>query len=304
MTGCGQGKIDPPARGCPVRPKYIKIRKGIKLMRENRMLRMAAVLTVCVLLTTSVISGTYAKYATVAEVSDSARVAKWGVAFTATSDLFAKAYKDTAVGDTDNTATVKVTATDTSNLVAPGTEGAGLNISVAGDKKPEVSYDMTIGLGTDSKMPKLTYTPATGSADPYEPVKFSILDENTVLKEMTFSQLKNLCDGTKPIYTYDVAADKYYVDKNCDGTIDASEKAAASNTPPKINIKWKWAINAGTTADAKLCTKLDTILGDIAAEIDVTNASYKLPDGVSAVDAANSNTAVVLDWTMTAAQID
>ena len=48
-------------------------------MRNNRMMRAASALLVAVLLTTSTISGTFAKYVTEKEVSDTARVAKWGV---------------------------------------------------------------------------------------------------------------------------------------------------------------------------------------------------------------------------------
>lgn len=277
-------------------------------MKKNKMLRLASVLMVCVLLTISVISGTYAKYTTVAEVSDSARVAKWGVTFTTTSDLFATSYKD----PTDNTVTVKVTATDNKNLVAPGTEGTGFGVTTSGDK-PEVSYNMTIELDTDnSKMPKLTYTPTGDGATEttYEPVKFTILNGSTELAaDKTFSQLKDLLvDASgkpKPIYTYDVATGKYTVDTNLDGSFTGE---TAGDDVPNIKIKWKWAIDTGTDDSTKAFnTKLDTILGDIAAGLPVTNASsYKLPTGIALVSTATgaNNTDVDFTCTMTATQID
>ena len=48
-------------------------------MKKNTMMRLAAVLLVGVLLTTSVIGGTFAKYTTSDDATDTARVAKWGV---------------------------------------------------------------------------------------------------------------------------------------------------------------------------------------------------------------------------------
>lgn len=274
-------------------------------MKKNRMMRLASVLLVCVLLTISVISGTFAKYTTAAEVSDSARVAKWGITLATTSDLFAKTYKDPS----GNAITVKITAADNKNLVAPGTEGSGLDISISGNRKPEVSYNMAIDLDTaNSKMPKLTYTPTSGSPTIYEPVKFIIYDGTTKLAEKSFSDLTTLFDGTKAIYTYDVGADKYYLDKNCDGTITTAEQAAATNNPPKINIKWNWAIDNGTGAAAKLYTKLDTILGDLAAGITIPSADYPLPAEIASIDTSTANATIFSDvklgWTVTATQID
>ena len=46
-------------------------------MKKNRMMRLASILLVCVLLSTSVISGTFAKYVSEAEATDTAYVAKW-----------------------------------------------------------------------------------------------------------------------------------------------------------------------------------------------------------------------------------
>ncbi len=46
-------------------------------MKKNTMMRIASVLLVAVVLTTCAISGTFAKYTSEKEVSDSATVAKW-----------------------------------------------------------------------------------------------------------------------------------------------------------------------------------------------------------------------------------
>ena len=61
-------------------------------MKKNVMMRLACFLLVAVLISTSAISGTYAKYVTSGQSTDSARVAKWGVTVTANGTTFANAY--------------------------------------------------------------------------------------------------------------------------------------------------------------------------------------------------------------------
>jgi len=277
--------------------------EGLNDMKKNKMMRLASVLLICVLLTVSVIGGTFAKYTAQAEFSDSARVAKWGVSFEASTDLFATSYKDT----TDTTVTVQVTASDTSNLVAPGTEGTSMALmaKTQTDNKPEVSYNVAIKLADGSKVPTLKYkTDATSATEEtYEPVKFTVCKNGTEItdaKNLTFTELQAWLKTSGVNYTYDVAADKYYFDEDRDGTISDAEKGNALNDPPEITIKWKWAFNDGT--NEALYNGLDTVLGDKAAEIDVTATEYKLPTGIAAV--SELNTAVELKWTMTATQID
>ena len=61
-------------------------------MKKNRMMRLASVLLVLTLLSTSVISGTFAKYVTSDQASDTARVAKFGVVVSASGSLFGTDY--------------------------------------------------------------------------------------------------------------------------------------------------------------------------------------------------------------------
>jgi len=267
-------------------------------MKTNRMMRLASGLLICVLLTTSVIGGTFAKYTTQATAKGEARVAKWGVTFTAGSDLFAASY--TGTGANSATVTVQTTAADT-KLVAPGTEGTGFDLSaqIADDKKPEVSYVVEIKLDGTPKVPTLKYkTDGTGASEAtYEPIKFDIYNGSTAIKED--ATLTDLTTGI--YYIYDVATDKYYMDDDRDGVLDDSEKASGKETSPEIKIKWKWKIESAT--DGALNSKLDTILGDKAAGMEVTDATkYKLPTGIASVTAADID--VSLDWTMTATQID
>lgn len=120
-------------------------------MKKNRMMRLASVLLVLTLLSTSVISGTFAKYVTSDTVSDTARVAKFGVVVTGSGSLFGKTYINEAGGNTPSNTTGALTVASTSDdVVAPGTESAanGLALSVTGE--PEVSTELKATAGNNS----------------------------------------------------------------------------------------------------------------------------------------------------------
>lgn len=263
-------------------------------MKKNRMMRLASGLLVLTLLTTCIISGTFAKYTTEAEGSDTAKVAKWGVTLKVSSDLFANAYKDASVQYTESTATVKAKA-ENQNVVAPGTKGSGLEIKNTAASEPEVSYEMKIKLADDTaKMPNLKYTPTGGTATTYEPVKFSVLNDTTPIKaNLTLAELKTLFNGTNAIYKYNVADGKYYADTDGDGTIDDTPL----DTCPNIQIKWEWAYE--DTTNKALYDELDTILGNVANGSNVTEYSGGGENSIS-----DSNTDAILNWTVTATQID
>lgn len=104
-------------------------------MKKNIMMRAASGLAVATLLTTSLIGGTFAKYTTTAEGSDTARVAKWGVTATVQNATFATAY--------DNADTPTVKSSTIENVVAPGTKGnlAGITLSGTPEVKVKVTYN-------------------------------------------------------------------------------------------------------------------------------------------------------------------
>ncbi len=111
-------------------------------MKKNVMMRVASALLVAVLLSTCAISGTFAKYVTADEGSDSARVAKWGV--TVAAESFGMFETDYAKDDTTATFTgdYSVSSSDGDNLLAPGTSGSFASIAITGE--PEVAVDVSI----------------------------------------------------------------------------------------------------------------------------------------------------------------
>lgn len=110
-------------------------------MKKNKMMRLASLLLVAVLLTTSVIGGTFAKYVTTAEGSDSARVARWGFEGNTIEidDLFAAAYDGTVAS-----------ANGTDKVIAPGTKGSTTISFVPAKGTPEVDYSIAVSATTNA----------------------------------------------------------------------------------------------------------------------------------------------------------
>ena len=114
-------------------------------MKKNVMMRLASFLLVAVLISTSAISGTYAKYVTSEQGSDSARVAKWGVKVDVEGSTFANAYAtDDKTLNADAQSRIGVNSVVSSgsvDVVAPGTKGDMAAIAISG--KPEVAVDVS-----------------------------------------------------------------------------------------------------------------------------------------------------------------
>ena len=115
-------------------------------------MRVAGLLLALVLVTSCFVGGTFAKYVTSGEGADSARVAKFGVKITANGTMFAKEY---ATDDESVSGTIakSVVSSDTSKLVAPGTKGNMVSMTLTGT--PEVAvrvqYTATLTLNDNWK---------------------------------------------------------------------------------------------------------------------------------------------------------
>ncbi|MBQ3003454.1 MAG: hypothetical protein IJD82_06965, partial [Clostridia bacterium] len=111
-------------------------------MKKNKMMRIASVLLIAVMMSTCAISGTFAKYVTSGDASDSARVAKWGVEVTGVGDYFADAYNTDDALYAGAQSVITSGATDDS-LVAPGTSKNGVTtIKITG--VPEVAARVSV----------------------------------------------------------------------------------------------------------------------------------------------------------------
>lgn len=230
-------------------------------MKKNAMMRLASVLLIAVLISTSAISGTYAKYVTADDASDSARVAKFGVVVTADGSLFADTYIDAPSTDA---AAITVDSDDGDKVVAPGTnnEANAFTFSITGQPEVDVEVkvvvtdaDEDVFLKAATGLPKMT----TGATDDtfdltadYYPVKYTLTKQGTaVVSDVTMAELKTALEG--------ISVTK--VDANQDlGTLFG-----------KYEISWKWEFVGNDDAD--------TLLGDLAAGIALT-PDVSLADGI------------------------
>ena len=115
-------------------------------MKKNLFLKLASGLLVLCLASTCAIGTTFAKYVTGDKASDTARVAKWGIAVSTSGTLFGTDYEKNSTAATAD----RITATSTSvsarpmtdSIVAPGTlNDVGFKVEITGT--PEVEYDVT-----------------------------------------------------------------------------------------------------------------------------------------------------------------
>lgn len=221
-------------------------------MTKNKMTRLASVLLILCLLTTCVISGTYAKYVTTADGSDSARVAKFGVSITANGSTFAKAY------DTDNSEVVgtiaqSVVSSNDANLVAPGTKGDMVAMAISGTPEVAVNvqYEATLTL--------------TGWSDEegnyYCPLEITVGE--TTYKGNDYESADAFATAVK-------------------AAIETSSANYAANTDlatvAKVpSVSWAWAFNGND--DVK-----DTYLGDQAADDAAATVQLEVKTTVTQID--------------------
>ena len=209
-------------------------------MMKNKMMRIASVLLVAVLLSTCAISGTFAKYVTSKESTDTARVAKFGVDLAVTVDgAFATEYDaDTTATDKLGAAiakTVVASSTDQDNLVAPGTKGDLMaSATIAGT--PEVAVNV-------KQEATLVLTGWEVNGTYYCPLVITV-------------------DGTK-FYGMDYTSAAEFI-AAVEAALDSDVNYAPNTDLTETHsVTWAWAFE-GT--DGKQTDELDTALGNYAAK--------------------------------------
>ena len=212
-------------------------------MKKNVMMRVASIMLVLVLMSSSVISGTFAKYVTSGESTDTARVAKFGVKVTANGDTFAKGYVLDGTVATEVEGSASVWSINGEDLVAPGTYGELAEMTLSG--QPEVDV-------------KVTYDAVV-----------TINDKWVADGDNYFPLLINV-NGT-PV-AYDVDADPAVIAAAIEGAIEAYSRTYDANTDlatvaaDSLAIAWSWPFESGADqAEKDANNKKDTALGDAAA---------------------------------------
>ena len=216
---------------------------------KNWTRRMVGLLLAFTLISTCLFAGTLAKYVTSASGSDTARVAKWGVAIDASAvdGLFKTTY---AKDDSSYTLTADtVISSNSDKLVAPGTTGAMAGLSITG--VPEVASRVSISVDTTASV-------LTGWFDasnaPYEPVLWTLKNGSGAVvggaSDVSFADLKTALNGVS-------------VDLPPNTDLAASDLGYA--------VSWRWPFSTSSGNDIK-----DTFLGNkvpaptITLKFDVT----------------------------------
>ncbi len=226
-------------------------------MKKVKTLRLASVLLVLVLLTTSIIGGTFAKYVTKAEGTDSARVAYWGFQSSNSlnlTDLFSPQYTNTKV---DANGTVK--SADGDDVIAPGTSGSAKFAFAYAEIGGTAAVDTT---AQKVEAPEVKYT-------------FTVAVEGTCaddIKNNPNIQWK-LDEGTWGTWDAMVTAIK-----NLSGSTDGSGTAtyeaghlptAFTTTDNEHTISWQWLFETADNEDTEanenaVQNSLDTAMGNKA----------------------------------------
>ena len=220
-------------------------------MKKNFMMRAASVLLVAVMLTTCAISGTFAKYVTSADSTDSARVAKFGVEITANGETFAKEY---ATDDAIFTETNSVISTD--KVVAPGTDGTMASMTLTGTPEVavRVSYDAEVTINDKWVV----------DGDNYFPIKINV-------------------NGTAVSYYVD--ADVADIEAAIETAIKNYSKDYPAGTDlssvanDSLAVTWEWPFSTSADNDVK-----DTKLGDAAVTGDAGTISIAVTTTVTQID--------------------
>ena len=249
-------------------------------MKKNVMMRLAAILLVCVLASTCGISGTYAKYVTQGEAKATARVAKWGVEFANTSDLFLTEYEYDDKSEHHKAEwKFSVQSDDSKYVVAPGTSGDALKLKTSGT--PEVSYIVEFEVENFKTIYLLK--DKSGTAVGYYPVEFTLTIGGITVPVTGRDAASVIAALNNLSYFYEVTTGKYYYRFD-----DDAAWTEYGTTIPEIVLSWNWVFSENNDLD-----KLDTILGDLAADL-----------SFAGITAADYNLDIVIDINTVATQID
>lgn len=231
------------------------------MKKSGKTMRLAGLLLVLVLVTSCFVGGTFAKYVTSGEATDTARVAKFGVTVNASADsLFQKQYDSDTTGYTAKT----VISSNEDKLVAPGTKGDLTAFTVEG--KPEVAVEVKYTVDnfelSNWNIPDTSTGASAGATVEYCPIVFKV--NGTEYKiDSTITTVSALQDAVKNAI------------KSVTKQLPANTDLATSADVPSLKVEWEWAFQ-GTGTDPYQTDAKDTALGDKAANNTTTAGKINL----------------------------
>lgn len=248
-------------------------------MKHSKLMRASVLLLVLTLITSCFVGGTFAKYVSTGEGSDTARVAKWGVVVEGAGDAFAREYE---THDESVKEDIGVSVKSDVPVIAPGTSGEFKGITLSGT--PEVAVKIETTATVD-----LTGDWSVDDGDFYCPIIFNINGVKVSGLEYTSAEefeaaLKDKIEGAA---SGNVAPG---VDLANPKSTDKVPVLLQKNEDGSSKIKWEWAFEDGHlqlgTYKIQQTDVRDTALGDRAAEggADVPSISLTLNTTVTQID--------------------
>lgn len=237
--------------------------------KKNVLMRSAGLLLVLVLVTSCFVGSTFAKYTVGGKGTDTARVAKFGVTVTANGATFADKYA-THTGNVVGTIANSVVSADGSNLVAPGTSGNMVSMTLSG--KPEVAvqvtYNATVTFNGNWKDAQGKFYCPLQIRIPYNDPDFGLVTANFDGHGYTDAAVlkKDIEDRINAFSA------KYRA-----GTDLSAITADGSLLAPSVS--WAWSYYDNDANDVK-----DTYLGDQAAKDNAATITLEVTTTVTQID--------------------
>lgn len=232
--------------------------------RKNHTLKLAGILLALVLVTSCFVGGTFAKYVTGGTGSDSARVAKFGVTVTANGSTFAEEYatNDETVG----TITKSVVSSERKKVVAPGTKGDMVSMTLSGSAEVavKVTYKATVDLGEKWVADGVYYCPLV------------ITVNNKDINGLDYENATDFAAAVKA--EIDGYTKNYVANINFDG--DQAEKYKNDS----LKVSWRWNFEETHFAKGDQTDVKDTYLGDQAAKDNAATIALQVVTTVTQID--------------------
>ena len=207
-------------------------------MKKNIAVRIAAFLFILTMNSTCVFATTFAKYTTKGEATDEARVAKWGVTVVVQNDG-GSFQTDYDVNEKEKTVSSAVVGESRDKLVAPGTSGHLVSISVTGT--PEVSTKVTRNVDINFKNWRISYKNAEGKdvEEFYCPIVITYKIDNGEEKSISGLNYTSAADFQNALdAVFDLTTNNTY--------------SPNTNLAKSLEISWAWAFTGNDVKDTAL----------------------------------------------------
>ena len=281
--------------------------------RKNSTLRIAGGLLALVMVTSCFVGGTFAKYTTAADATESARVAKFGVEVSISGGAFKTSYnKDSATSIAET-----VVSSNGDKLAAPGTQDENaVTFTIKG--APETAVRVQVGMdgmqdivlkkGAYRDYTKAPYNGTFQVPTDYHPIAFYLKKGDHVVVAGTLADINGYLrsEYVSGDYQANTNLGAALCSRGGYTTSGGIGSAASADTTGVYTLYWHWVYEHNnpffTGGDAA-----DTLLGNLAADAGTYAAGGKWNQTAGAfadMTADDYNTNVAFTLTISVTQID